>query len=165
MKHKEKEEIFLSRRGMAEEMGVPFYTVTQWLKTGVIPEKYVHAEVRGKRIYITINRDAVDFLRGIAEIIAKPVRPLRERPADAAEVDFSFAELERIFSLRFGESKPPKPHHKSFHLTPPAPPVGSNAFRTLVIGGISVLRHISDRGVWYAWKGSDGRSYKIICDK
>ena len=33
------------------------------------------------------------------------------------------------------------------------------------LGGISVLRHILDRGVWYAWKGSDGRSYKIICDK
>ena len=165
MRRREKEEIFLSRRGMAEEMGVPFYTVTQWLKTGVIPEKFVRAEARGSRLYITIKREAVDFLNGIAKIISKPNETVEAKPADITETDFTFAELERIFSLRFGESKPPKPHHKSFRLTPPAPPVGSNAFRTLVIGDISVLRHVSERGVWYAWKGKEGRSYKIICDK
>jgi hypothetical protein len=164
MKRREKEEIYLSRRGLAEEMGVPFYTVTQWLKTGVIPEKFVHAEARGARLYITINRDAADYLKDIAKIIAQQDKPAEQKPADVAEPDFTFSELERVFSLRFGESKPPKPHHKSFRLTPPAPPVGSNAFRTLQIGGISVLRHVSDRGVSYSWKGTDGRSYKIICD-
>lgn len=84
------------------------------------------------------------------------------RTADLAEEDFTFARLDKIFAARFGESKVPPMRHKSFKLTPPPPPVSGNAFRTLTIGGINVLRHVSQHGISYSWKGKDGCNYKII---
>ena len=82
--------------------------------------------------------------------------------ADLAEKDFTFARLDKIFAARFGESRVPPMRHKSFKLTPPPPPVSGNAFRTLTIGGIKVLRRVSQYGISYSWKGMDDCNYKII---
>ena len=82
--------------------------------------------------------------------------------AGLAEEDFTFARLDKIFAERFGESRVPSMRHKSFKLTPPPPPVSGNAYRTLTIGGIKVLRRVSQYGISYSWKGDDECNYKII---